>query len=806
MNFKTTYILAIVLVVVVGVFYFASRRQVDNVAKGLEEPSVAAETGGVERPLLDADLGEITRITCEVPGEQPWVFERAGVDETGLSATWRMTKPYEANVQDWMVRNVASKLTGAKYAIVYKAGQQGGVTADDAKLNPPRAIVTLTDEAGKSATVHIGRDASASTAYVQKEEGGDIYVVNASLKHLVKDHAREYRDLRLLDFSPVNCVRLEITRRPAEGEPVEYTLVKRGTGWDFESPFQATAVAARIREFLAALTKLRATAWVADSGGPSDLYGLETPELRIRATEELEVKAEPEADDDGEKASPSEPKVKTNVYEIAISRLSPLGSDDMAYLQTAGDPAVATVRRDSVDKLAPDPNEWRDMRVTLVPVMQTKQIELNIGGTVAALDREGSPWHYADGSPADVQAVTELLSGLKDLKAQSFVDGADADPDSCGLTSPAAELVLTYGADQKTERIAVGDYTDPRTKRLRYIQSLSAEGVAKVLASAVEPLLRDPMIYRDRQVFQFPVSEIEQITVERPDPVGGEPFTFSLAGQKRGWTMLAPRETDSDAEAVKNLFERIASLRAEGVEPPDTDPGSLGLDDTAVTISLTRRPPESVREVEPEAEGEEGESGETQPARPETEPVQPPAQTYKLLVSEHEGTAFAKRYDSPTVYRVDSGLWDAVLAEYRARKVFAFDEPDVTAVIVVSPDGEDGFAKVDDQWRYAPEPDIPVDDKKVKNYVIRVGDLALERYAAYDADPSTFGLDEPQYRVTVEADGEQRTLLVAAKTCDALPGDLHYASLKGNRDVFLISPSTIKRFTIALAEFEPAAE
>jgi len=809
MNVRTTYILALTLLIVVGIFYFVSRRQsVQDTAADDKKKPAAVNAGAAERPLVDEAFGDDTvKIVCAVKDKPQWVFEVTNPENAGPSAVWKMTEPTSASVQDWMVRNIASTIARLKYTVVYKADQAGAVTPAQAGLEPPRATVTLSLKDGKSASVRIGRDASTTSAYVQLADKPDIYLVNASLKNVLKENAREYRNQRLADFAADKCVRLEVEHAPADGPAVTYTLVKSGTKWTFETPFRADAVTSKVLDAINTLSRLNAAAWVADTADKPGIYGLDAPELVLRATVE-EPPPPPSTQPEGEKETPASQPV-TKVHEIRISRTSPLGETDKRYIAKTGDPAVATIPKASIEKLTPDVSAWRDMTVTTAELTRATRVEITTPDGTGALEREGAAWRYADGSPADTKELYSLLNSIRQLKAQSFVDEAGT-PDSLGFDKPQAELMFTLPGGAKPEQITVGGYADARTKRLVYVRSTSNEGVAKVLVNDAKPLLRSPLDYRDRQVIDFPEAQLRQLKIARKNPASGDPWQFTLDRTDADWKLTEPVQSDCDAETVRQLAQGLASLRAQGVADPSGEPAKYGLDAPDITVSVTRQPPEITRQVEipPATQPTESQPADTQPStqpRFRMERVQPPPETVDLIVSERNGTVYAKQANSPIVYTLEAPLHDKLLAEYRGKSIFKFEQPQVTAITVTGPAGTDGFTKNGEKWKYVPDADIPIDATKVTNLLVRISDLKLDRYVGYgisDADKARYGLDKPAYTVTIQADKKDTTLRVSSSVCEAVPGQCHYAMMEGSDAVFLVSPSTIQRFTISIDEFE----
>jgi hypothetical protein len=800
MNYKTTIGLAVALVVVVGGLWIAKGYRAKQEAESKTASPLAVRDDPTARPLLSETIGDPIRIELEIKDQPRCVFVSQPADE-GARGGWKMIEPVEAAVQDWPVRNLATTFADLKYSVKYEPGQAGAVTPDAAGLNPSRAVVTLIDDQNKSARIRVGDDAGPQSAYVQIGDAPDVYLVQASLKHVLKENARDYRDLRLVNFVPDKCVRLEIEHHPA-GEPaVAYALVKRGTDWVFEAPFDAVAVGTKIRSVLAGVGRLSAMGWAASEGQPPAAFGLDTPELIVRAT--VEETVEPPAA--APTTQPAEPEVKTTVYEVRVSALGPLGQDDRRYVQVAGDPAVAMLAKSTMDTLVPNVPEWREMRVASAEVMRAERIDLTVGGTTGQIQREAALWRFADGVPADAREVTQLLNTVRELKAQSFVPATDPDA-SAALETPEARLVLTLPGDAGAETIEVGGFADPRTKRLRYVRAGSGNEIARVLQENVEALLRSPTEYHDRQLFGFTTGQLERVALDRTNPATGQPAEYVLEQKGDAWLMVAPVEGDADTAAVQRLASSLASLRAVEVLPAETDPAGVGLEPPDITVTLTRQPPEITKlvQVEPQTQPAEGQGPPPPTFRQES--VLPEREEYKLVVSRHEGKVYGKRFDAPAVYVLDPTLYDVLTAELRARNLFDFEAGAVRKVTVQGPDGEDGFVR-DDGWKYAPEPDIPVDAKKIDNFVVQLADLKAERFVAFGVAPddlSRCGLDNPQWRVTVQVDDEEQTLLVSPAVCDKLPGQWQYARMDGVDEVFLVSPNTIQRFRIALSEFAPS--
>jgi hypothetical protein len=196
---------------------------------------------------------------------------------------------------------------------------------------------------------------------------------------------------------------------------------------------------------------------------------------------------------------------------------------------------------------------------------------------------------------------------------------------------------------------------------------------------------------------------------------------------------------------------------------------------------------------------------DTPPGSPDHGPaatVPPTPTTIRLLFAKKADAVYAKRDDQPVIYQIDTAVYDKLNAEYHAGGLFTFDQNQVKSVTLQSPDaGLQGFSKEGPTaWKYSVEPDLPIDANKLKNYLVQLKDLKPARYAAYSAsDLATFGLDQPQYELTVTLDdGKKERMRVTAKNPT---GGGHFAVMNESHDVFILPGDSLARFAIKPADF-----
>jgi len=645
-NFKTTLVLAIALIVAAVFFYFTGSRN-----GATEHPSQAPAELLEEKSVLPADLGNVTKITCK-EGDQPeWVFEKqkpetpaAGPEElpAGGPAEWHMTAPLKAKAAGWQVDGIVRRLTQLKYKVKHAAGSAGAPTAAQTGLDPPVCTVTLQVEGGKSYGVQVGRDLSDQETYVRLAGSNDIYVASPSLGKLLKKSAIEYRDQRLLEFQPAQVKKIEITDRPEGGQPTVYTLIRAGTGWTIETPSKASAVTEKINTLAQTISGLRVTEWVESDVNDFLPYGLEDEGLDVHVTTEEPTAEKP--DESGEESPTTKPAEEAlappvvHEFTVHVSYRSPLDEPTKVYVRVGDERAVGTLAKATADRLIPKLAEWQDMRVTTADVTSADRIELATtqGGTTssAVFTKEQGVWQDAqNGTPIDAKCAGELLDQIKSLKAQNFVPW-EGDAAAFGLDQPQATIVLNVPGLPEAERFAVGGYSDPQTRRMVHVRHKESNSVAKVRVADVAKLIRPPAEYRDRTVFDLKPENIEKITLSRQDELTDAQFGFTLARRDGQWTMVQPVQAEVAAEPAKKLAAALGKLRAERVLA-EADPAAVGLTDPQVRCQFVYQPPEITKYTEapvnggppaaPPATGSEPSSIESERGRVGPEATSPPA-------------------------------------------------------------------------------------------------------------------------------------------------------------------------------------
>lgn len=803
MNFKSTIVLLAFLAALVVALAISRSAPKPAASSAVTTPMAASSP--TAHDLIEKKLGDVVKVVCQVKGKEAWTFEKKSPAE-GVTATtaasWRMTAPVDMGVSSWEVEKFGRELGRLAYEVAYKPGEPGAVTAADAGLAPPEAVVTITDAAGTTATVEIGKPASENETYVRLAGGDRVCVGKANLRQLWKAKALEYRDQQLWNFAPENVSCVEVIDRSAADAPVSYAFAKDGAKWLMESPVSARATG-KVDEMLRAVSRLRVIQWQDDSREKLGVYGLEPGAFTVRLTVEEKVpvktddakKEEKEGDEAGKEAQLEATEVKKTVYELHVADRSPIGEETKTYVRAGEESAVGTIMKATTDKFKPVMSEWRDMKITSANADAATRVELSSQGRTSVLNLKDGHWLLdGDGGRAEESAVKELLKAVKDMNATVFVESDSKEAASFGFSQPQAEIRLTVPGVEGIERIIVGAYTDEVAKRMVYVRRNELSSIGKVRSSDVEPMLRAPSAYRDRTVFDLPAGQLQRIVLMTTNRYVGGQNSVSFQSEDGAWSMTEPVKAAVRGDRMDKLVESLSALRASAIASETGEASAFELNSPAVTLEIVHQPPAQTRIEQPAGEGE--------PAKPVE--VQPPPMAYELAVTEHDGKFYAKRSDRPTIYEVPAEFYKQLFDEYRTTEVLTFDDTKVRQLSIRKGDQTHVFVKADGRWTYQAEPDLPLDAKKVDNLLLQVKDLKTERYVRNAADDlAALGLSTPTYEVIVTLDdGTRRVLHVSSLTNDKESDKGHYATVDDKRDVFLLAADMLQRVEVSLPDLE----
>ncbi len=781
MNSNTTIALALVCAALAAGFFFIRGKQSAQSEEVFNLPT--SPTQLTTHDLLDeeARLADPVRIEIKREGKDTLIFEKDKTATVG-PAVWNMTAPVKMKVRAHEAQAFGTNIDNLTYEISYRSGETDAVSESDAGLAPPAGTITVEDTAGKTVTVEVGKQISKTQRYVRLADDDRICVGNIDLFKSLKSNIVDYRDPALWNFSPTNVTKIEVTDRSAKGEPVNYVFVKDGDKWIITAPVSAPATE-KVNQMVAAISRLRATKWEADAKNSLAAYGLATAAITIKVTVEKKVPVEQEDDSDSEtgdddKDKPTEMKTQTQTYILHVSNRSPIGEDTKTYMRVGDETMVATLMKTTADKLKPVMAEWRDMRLTAANIDIASRIAINIDGESAAFTKGDKGWSFeSDGGNVEPSQLTKLLAAIKSLNAVVFVETSGDDLANFGLEPPRATIAVTLPSLETPLRLTIGNYTDPKTKRLVYVQKNSEPSIAKVRTKDLDAILSKPLLYRDRKILSLDASAVTAIQITQNETVGESNLatTFERIGDK--WQMTDPVSAEANTAKLNELATAFTHFKANAVVADGGEASAFGLHAPKLSFIISSK---------------KNDSDETK------------TKTVTFVATQHDGKHYLKRDDRSAIYELSPAEYNRLSAEFRSTKLCSANEDDVTAFTITQDIDENGFTLSNGKWTYQTEPDLPLNQQKIKTLLKQILDFRANRFVQHTtANLPKYGLDAPARKFTLAlTDGSTWTLDVSSKTGTISGGKALFATTPNQPGVFLIAESALTPLKINLDDLE----
>ncbi|MBL1218855.1 MAG: DUF4340 domain-containing protein [Planctomycetes bacterium] len=255
------------------------------------------------------------------------------------------------------------------------------------------------------------------------------------------------------------------------------------------------------------------------------------------------------------------------------------------------------------------------------------------------------------------------------------------------------------------------------------------------------------------------------------------------------WQQVEPISYRMTGWSIQEIANRASDLMysttiKEGELKGDLAPGHLGFEPPAAVIELTT-----------DASGEDGSASSTV--------------TIALGKTHLAGRGYVRLGDSGPVYVTGTALHDHVLGknprEWRDKKVFPIEASDVSRLIVDSTDPENVthfvVSRIQGDWHVIRPISVHANAGRITSLASSFANARLRGFVADDpADLASYGLDEPEMRVTAEVDRVAEDGSVRTESYELLIGhrvnlteELWYAvrGTGGPSDVFTLPKTSI---------------
>lgn len=363
-------------------------------------------------------------------------------------------------------------------------------------------------------------------------------------------------------------------------------------------------------------------------------------------------------------------------------------------------------------------------------------------------------WQITQPKPlnADRSAVSSTLSSLSSLNSQRVVEDKASDLKQFGLDQPSFEVDVT-SKDGKNHQLLIGDDTpaggavyamlagDPRVFTM-----------ASYNKTSIDKSLND---LRDKRLLTFSADQVSRLELVK----GNQEIEFGR--NKDEWQILKPKPLRADSIEVSSLVGKLTDARMDlsGASDSGNERSAFAHSTPVATAKIT------------------GPSG-----------------TQELQVRKNKDTYYAKSSVVDGVYKVDSGLGEALgkgLDDFRNKKLFdlGYSEPskiemhDGTKAYFLSKGGADWWSN-----------GKKMDPGTVQTFISNLRDLSASKFV-------DSGFFNPTIELKVTSENGKRVEDISL----AKSGDGFIAKRENDATLYYLDSSPVDALQKAAADIKPAA-
>jgi hypothetical protein len=695
-------------------------------------PFEATAMIGLAQPLVDE--------TLNLRGERYEAHKAADLAKLGLDKPYlRLTLASTVKEEPKKEGEGAKPKEEPKKADAAKSKEEPKKEAKE----EPKKEAEKPKETVKERVLLIGKpaDKDAPNRYAKLADSDAVFLVSAKFVTAIDKGALDLlnRGLLTLEMDAIEKVKSKDAKE-------SLALQKDGKDWKVAEspapPFIADPDA--MARMLGAWANLHAQKFAA-YGPKADLarYGLDKPEKTLTITV---------------KKPAAEGKPAETVDHTLTLGKSVGGAAGERYARLDNGPGVAVLSAAETRDLSPSYLDLVNRTIFKFDAASVNAVLRKTGNSGAPdleIAKRDDGWHVV--KPADQlgdeQTMQRLLDQLSSLRGQRVAAYPAKDLQAYGLDAPVAVLTVRsppVNGKPAEHVLKIGKPVDANNAD-RYVKAEGSPVVAVLSAAQVTPLLANPIYYRDRSIAKF--ADADKVVLER----GVRKAVF--AKPEGTWKQVEPLAGDAEQTDLEDFLNAVARLRADELvadKPADLKP--YGLD----------KPEARWRFL----------SGDKE--------------VLNLLVGNQEKNGprvYAKLATGNLVFLLDPKLTGRVLGEYRSRSIWTLP-PDASQVDYV----RFGFAqnpftleKIDNTWKVAGKPDVPVKQEAVNDLLAAVAGLKATRYVVdKGAEFKLYGLDPPELVLELGSKTGSKTLQVGRPEGDS---KRYYARVpdKDRSDVFIIS-------------------
>ena len=477
MNWRTTFVLAAIVLAVFAYFRFFELKQPST-----EEAKRQAQN------VVNFDRAKIDSVIIQNGDEK--------IEMRRRDNKWRLETPIKDQADASLIENLLSDLENWQKDGTIPAKE---IEADKNKLNEyglnkPKLKLKLVGQ-DRPPEILFGKDAVLEgRMYVRFDNSKETFLAGQSVKKDVDRKPEEFRDRKLTDLITAQIMRV-VLKTPAG----EMELQKKGDHWDIVKPLRARGDDQKIADLIAQVTTARIQQFVADDHGDLHAYGLAEPRGAITLFTQEDKRGQ----------------------LLQIGGV-PEKEKDQLYVRFAPRGFVYTLPKKIEEVLDTKPNDLRDRHLVRIDTNILDRITIDAPGKgKTVLARKGENWTIVSrkNAPANSGEVRRLIETLQNEQLTRFVEDVASNLPKYGLDKPQLQLTFSSFASENTAETKAGE------QPFATIVFGKADGdnvyarlgdepfVVAVRRSLLDRLSTDPLQWQELWIFKFKPEQIHRLSV-----------------------------------------------------------------------------------------------------------------------------------------------------------------------------------------------------------------------------------------------------------------------------------------------------
>ena len=755
MKFRTTIILLIVAGIGAAYIYLYDKKQYRTDVWMQRQQMV----------LPDYKPGQIDKIE----------MKRDGVNivlESTDNQRWRMVEPLQLRADRAEVEEILAQFEFLRKVGTIKESETANFNLKEYGLETPTLVVSLWLKKGSMIggtagnitkyTVNIGDRLAAGedTAYITTGDDKDVFVVGVKFLEKVSKEINDLRNKWAFEYDKHSVERVRLERE--ESEPV--VCSKAEQLWWITQPLSDRADTERIKEILDELKNLEIAKedFVSDSKEDIINYGLDKPVFTISIG------------------------TTDNVQTLLLGH----SLDEMIYAKLEGESSIFLVHDMILRNLDLELNDLRDkqlLRFDAIGTYGIEKIDINSSDTNLVMEKTVQ-YDWMIKSPtnilADRDVVREFVEKIKDLQIQQYIDDSGTNFAKYGLAdSPIEVSVFRRIGEGETVKFFIGKADE--NGGLCYVRRDGEDAVYTVPTENFYDIAKAGYLsFRDKLVMEFPKETAQKIVVNRDGNTLICETTEDSTMRRPKWSMISPVTMEAELDSINQVVWNLSFLLADKIVTLSAEnPADYGFDNPLLRASIT------YEEAGMAAHSNEVISEKNDLVKPNELKTKTLLIGNKVEPEKDKTNYYAKVDGEEMIFQVG---WTDVRdysIELVTRTLFSFDTANAKSIKVIHPQKELLFQKNEDYvWQMLKPEVMPLSGNLADRIMSSMKLLMGESIVQYsNKDLSKFGLDNPQFNITVSFDDTEVSLLVGKEA-----GNDYYVTGSETNFVYLMKKNKIE--------------